>query len=259
MSLSKVKIIQKPPEELIAKFEEEELMRTIFIKDKVDVGVSIIEIVKENLPKLLEELNVKYDKIEVYPSAHPTWKSDIMVYREGKVILRISMKTCEHVDRIIDTIYRLKTSIRDGEHGLLNVAAGYKRTAEESEKLGFLMIFMSNDYIRSRTPEQIYQEIISQINEIKTKERLYSLRLANARDMYIVDSWINTMRLVVIQRLILANQEKIIDNQREMLKNQREMLRNQKKMLDNQQTMILILKEMLSELKAIRKILEKTT
>ena len=79
-----IRLVQKPLSELI---------KVVFVQHPVDLGRFTVRLLGDILPDIKDELELEFDRIEIYPGPQPRGTGDIELFKEGKIVGRISVKT----------------------------------------------------------------------------------------------------------------------------------------------------------------------
>jgi len=136
-----------------------ELIREIYIMDPISIGEFTTKYLEDILPKHKEELGLDFDKLIVYPSQQPRESADIELYKEGRLIKKISVKTAV-TGRIEPHIRALKKDAKNGMDGMLIL---YTKFQKNGKTLRVVMIVFLID--KSALINYPTRAIVSEISD----------------------------------------------------------------------------------------------
>lgn len=156
-----IRLVQKPLSELI---------KVVFVQHPVDLGRFTVRLLGDILPDIKDELELEFDKIEVYPGPQPRGTGDIELFKEGKIVGRISVKTAVSGDLKV-AFRKIWRDLERGKDGIILYFVTGKRKNVEKEDLKLIIIYIPNSVI-AYTRSQVYYEIQDKIEE-KTRQEGY--------------------------------------------------------------------------------------
>jgi len=159
--LRPIRLVQKPLSELI---------KVVFVQHPVDLDRFTVRLLGDILPDIKDELELEFDKIEVYPGPQPRGTGDIELFKEGKIVGRISVKTAVSGDLKV-AFRKIWRDLERGKDGIILYFVTGKRKNVEKEDLKLIIIYIPNSVI-AYTRSQVYYEIQDKIEE-KTRQEGY--------------------------------------------------------------------------------------
>jgi len=153
-------LVQKPLSELI---------KVVFVQHPVDLGRFTVRLLGDILPDIKDELELEFDKIEVYPGPQPRGTGDIELFKEGKIVGRISVKTAVSGDLKV-AFRKIWRDLERGKDGIILYFVTGKRKNVEKEDLKLIIIYIPNSVI-AYTRSQVYYEIQDKIEEKKQDKK----------------------------------------------------------------------------------------
>jgi len=155
-------------EEEIAK-----LIRVVFIPYPIYLGNFTLIVLKNILPKVKDKLNLDFDEIEVYPGPQPRESADIELYRDGKIIKKINVKTSIS-GNLKRTLYNLYKSRKYGEDGLIIVFMSPRKMGE-TLPMQMVIIYIPSEIFQKFSRTDIIGIIENKLDEKIIKEGFDSL------------------------------------------------------------------------------------
>jgi len=154
-------LVQKPLSELI---------KVVFVQHPVDLGRFTVRLLGDILPDIKDELELEFDRIEIYPGPQPRGTGDIELFKEEKIVGRISVKTAVSGDLKV-AFRKIWRDLERGKDGIILYFVTGKRKNVEKEDLKLIIIYLPNSVI-AYTRSQVYYEIQDKIEE-KTRREGY--------------------------------------------------------------------------------------
>ncbi|MHA1664504.1 MAG: hypothetical protein ACTSVW_01555 [Candidatus Njordarchaeales archaeon] len=159
-----IRLIQKPLRELVKVF---------FIPHPVDLGRFSVRILSKILREKMKDLELEFDKIEVYPGPQPRESGDLELYFKGKLVRRISVKTAVMGD-IKVAFRKIWRDISRGLDGIILAFYTGKKKGAEEEDLKLILIYLPAGVIGYNS-NQVLEEIQLKFEEKMLKENYEKL------------------------------------------------------------------------------------
>ena len=147
--------------------EIEELIKMAVVEAPIDLSKFTSLVLEKILPKVKDQLGLEFDKVKVYPGPQPRESSDILLYKNGRIIEKINQKTCIS-GNLEATVRKLKKSLKYGENGLIVTFANFYRKEEISSRM--IIFYIPRKIIINADVYTITETLMKKITEKAMKE-----------------------------------------------------------------------------------------
>ncbi|MGQ4915249.1 MAG: hypothetical protein ACP6IU_10990 [Candidatus Asgardarchaeia archaeon] len=130
--MTTVKVIQRSLKDII---------KVIFIQHPIDIGRFTVQILEDELPKIKDELGIDFDDILVYPGPQPRESGDIELYKDKKLIEKISVKTAVTGDVKV-AFKKIWHDIVNGQNGLILSVYTCRQKDTSKEVIKLILIYL---------------------------------------------------------------------------------------------------------------------
>jgi len=180
-----------------------DLLEFIVTNEKIEIGKSVVAYLEKLLPEVKETLKLDFDKFEVRPGAHPRAMADVLLFKNGQVVRKLTVKTAVSAN-IRAAIKRMQQEKRYDEDGLLIFGLYCVRGGKKEKVLGLILIPRIVLYNEAR--EAIYAAIIDKVEEKKQKEKFDELSIVAMNESIILET---ASEVIQNRKLIEENQRAI--------------------------------------------------
>jgi len=144
------------------------LVKVIPVSHPIDIGRFTVRVLYEILPRVKKELGIDFDALTIYPGPQPRESGDIELYKDGKLVEKISVKTdtIGNFERKVDEIW---FDLEKGKSGLIVTFMEFKKKEESTVKM--VLIYINKEIARIATKHEVKIEIHERIKEKKKKEK----------------------------------------------------------------------------------------
>lgn len=155
--MTEVKLIQK---------ELEMLVKVYISPTPVDIGNFSVFVIHDDVSRIGKELNIKFDRVRIFPGPQPRKSGDVEFFLNGKIIKKISVKTAV-TGNIKLTLKKLWKDMRNKKQDgiILTVYLCKKiRKEKEEDSASIVLIYLPyacNDYLL----KDVYDTIIKKLKE----------------------------------------------------------------------------------------------
>ncbi|MEX2689966.1 MAG: hypothetical protein ACP6IQ_04990 [Candidatus Njordarchaeia archaeon] len=144
------------------------LIRVVMPPHPIDIGKFSTRSLDVILRDLREELQLDFDEIIVHPGPQPRDSADIELFKQGRIIGKINVKTAVSGD-LKATLRKLTDSIRTGEMGAIILFALCYRD-EEHVDTKMIIVLLPEDVFKYYKLPDVYEVLQEKIrNKAKTE------------------------------------------------------------------------------------------
>ncbi len=159
--MRQIRLIQKPLSELI---------KVVFVQHPIDLGKFTVRLLNDILPSIKKELELDFDRIDIYPGPQPRGTGDIELFKGDKLVGRISVKTAVSGDLKI-ALRKIWRDLEKGKDGIILYFVTGERQDSSEEELKLIIIYLQSTVIAYKRT-QVYFEIQDKLEE-KAKNENY--------------------------------------------------------------------------------------
>jgi len=131
-----------------------DMIKVIFIQHPIDIGRFTVQILEESLPKVKDELGIDFDDVLVYPGPQPRESGDVELYKNKKLIAKISVKTAVTGDVKV-AFKKIWHDIKNGKDGMILAVYTCKRKNTDEEVIRLIMIYLPK-IVKEYDPLDVY-------------------------------------------------------------------------------------------------------
>ena len=150
-----------------------DIIKVVFLPAPIDLGRFTVRILEETLPKIKEELGLDFDSVKVYTGAQPRESGDIELYKDGKLVKKISVKTAV-TGEIRVTLRKIWHDLVKGIDGII-IAFAFAKTGKKEDLTKILLIYLPSE-VAKHTREDVLEEIETLVVERARAEGFQSIR-----------------------------------------------------------------------------------
>lgn len=164
--------------------------------DSLEVGKSVIYYAKHVLTQenVKKELNLDFDEIEIHPAQHDPNVADIILFKDGKLVRMINVKTC--VSGVLkSTIRALRRSRRTNEDGLIIFGLACTRP-DQTVNYILGMLFIDKEYLFSESIDNLVKTIVSKLKNKQKEEGCKDLTPYSLNQMIAMGSMVNSLKAI---------------------------------------------------------------
>ena len=216
-----------------------ELIEIAITGEAVEIGRSACNLLKKCLPEIKNDLKLDFDSFVVNPSTHPRDSADIMLYKNNKLIRKISVKTAVSAN-IRATIDRLKKEKHYDEDAIIIFGLFAKKN--KASKKVFALILIPKEILFEFSKDRLYNAILTRIDEKKQKEKYDDLFIMAINESVILEtatSALQASKLAEQNRKAIEENRKAIEENRKAIEKTRTILEKKIDTLQKTQNEIL--------------------
>ena len=164
--------------------------------DSLEVGKSVIYYAKHVLTQenVKKELNLDFDEIEIHPAQHDPNVADIILFKDGKLVRMINVKTC--VSGVLkSTIRALRRSRRTNEDGLIIFGLACTRP-DQTVNYILGILFIDKEYLFSESIDNLVKTIVSKLKNKQKEEGCKDLTPYSLNQMIAMGSMVNSLKAI---------------------------------------------------------------